>query len=63
MTDNATDTKTYWKILKMADDTTEQKSRNVYAIRYSNEKLLTHEKSIANTLNQHFATVGERLAK
>ena len=30
LTNNATDTKTYWKILKMADGTTEQKSRNVY---------------------------------
>ena len=49
----------------MADGTTEQKSRNVRAIRDSNEKLLTDEKAIANTLiiNQHFATVGERLAK
>ena len=49
--------------LKMADGTTEQKPRNVRAIRDSNEKLLTDEKAIANTLHQHFANVGERLAK
>ena len=63
MTNNAIDTKTYWKMLKMVNGTTEQKPRNVRAITDSNEKLLTDEKAIANTLNQHFATVGERLAK
>ena len=45
LTNNATDTKTYWEILKMAGGTTEQKPRNVRAIRDSNEKLLTDEKA------------------
>ena len=47
LTNNATDTKTYWKILKMQ----------------TAQPTLTDEKAIANTLSQHFATVGERLTK
>ena len=63
MTNNAIDTKTYWKMLKMVNGTTEQKPRNVRAITDSNEKLLKDVKAIANILSQHFATAGERLAK
>ena len=63
LTNNAIDRQTYWKMLKMANGTTEQKPRNVRAITDSNEKLLTDVKAIANILSQHFATAGERLAK
>ena len=35
--------------MKKADGTTEQKPRNVRAIRDNNEKLLTDAKAIANT--------------
>ena len=54
-------TREYWKILNQASGK-KSNMNTIRAIRSDTGALVTNEREIANILNKHFATTGERLA-
>jgi uncharacterized lipoprotein YajG len=54
-------TRKYWKILNQASGK-ESNMKTIRAIKSDTGALVTNDREIANILNKHFATTGEKLA-
>ena len=61
MSNEVTDCRKYWKLVKTAAGDTQAKGE-IQAIRRDDGTLATDDKEKADILNKHFATVGQRLA-
>ena len=54
-------TRKYWKILNQASGK-ESNTKTIRAIKSDTNAMVTNDREIANILNKHFATAGEKLA-